>query len=158
MGLGVSGVCRLVVKSYLHSISCERENKWLDEADYTVDTALIPRGGHRRRKSMEPKMLANMNGNLVAAETPAKDMSPTKEFLTFDTPASRRDTFVLDQQRPLRRSLRPTMNISSPHCRLQRRTISARERSWCSKRVHRSRHKSCYFPFLDALKISLMKG
>lgn len=100
MGLGVSGVCRLAVKSYLHSISCERENKWLDEADYTVDTALIPRGGHRRRKSMEPKMLANLNGNLVAAGTPAKEMSPTKEFLTFDTPASRRDTFVLDQQRP----------------------------------------------------------
>jgi len=50
---------------------------------------------------MEPRALANLNGNLVpadSAETPAKcaDLSPTKEFLTFDTPASRRETFVID--------------------------------------------------------------
>ena len=48
-------------------------------------------------------MLANMNGNLVPAETPAKqysEISPTKEFLTFSTPASRRDTFVLEQPVP----------------------------------------------------------
>lgn len=85
-------------------VSCEREDKWLDEADYAVDTALIPRGGSRRRKSMEPRALANLNGNLVLAasssETPAKsataEISPTKEFLTFNTPASRRDTFVIE--------------------------------------------------------------
>ena len=80
--------------------SCEREGKWLDEVDYAVDTSLIPRGGHRRRKSMEPRMLANLNGNLVPLETPAKtpaaaETSPTKEFLTFSTPASRRDSFML---------------------------------------------------------------
>ena len=50
---------------------------------------------------MEPRALANMNGNLLPAsssETPAKavDVSPTKEFLTFDTPASRRETFIID--------------------------------------------------------------
>lgn len=82
--------------------SCEHQDTWLDEADYAIDTSLIPRGGSRRRKSMEPRALANMNGNLVPAstvETPAKpvDISPTKEFLTFDTPASRRDTFVIDR-------------------------------------------------------------
>ena len=65
---------------------------------------MIPRGGSRRRKSMEPRALANLNGNLVPAgvgETPAKpvDMSPTKEFLTFDTPASQRDTFIIDPTR-----------------------------------------------------------
>ena len=67
-----------------------------------MDTTLVPRGGHRRRKSMEPRALANLGGNLVPAtsETPAKipNLSPTKEFLTFNTPASRRDTFVLDPQ------------------------------------------------------------
>ena len=68
---------------------------------------MVPRGGARRRKSMEPRALANMNGNLVPAgiETPAKvfpadEISPTKEFLTFDTPASRRDTFVIERQTP----------------------------------------------------------
>jgi len=85
----------------LTSNSCEREDRWLDEADYAIDTSLVPRGGSRRRKSMEPRALANLNGNLVpadSAETPAKcaHLSPTKEFLTFDTPASRRETFVID--------------------------------------------------------------
>jgi hypothetical protein len=73
--------------------SCERENKWLDEASYAVDTALVPRGGHRRRKSMEPKALAKLNGTLVPSlsTTPARNanMSPTREFLSFpDTPAT----------------------------------------------------------------------
>lgn len=89
------------MQQLLTCASCEREDKWLDEADYTVDTSLVPRGGSRRRKSMEPRALANLNGNLVPAsntETPAKlsDISPTKEFLTFDTPASRRKTFVIE--------------------------------------------------------------
>lgn len=52
--------------------SCERENEWLDEAPYYVDTSLVPRGGARRRKSMEPKALANLNGTLV---TPMKQTS-----------------------------------------------------------------------------------
>ncbi len=86
----------------LTSTSCEREDKWLDEADYAIDTSLVPRGGNRRRKSMEPRALANLNGNLVPAgttETPAKpvEISPTKEFLILNTPASRRETFVLDR-------------------------------------------------------------
>ena len=45
--------------------------------------------------------MANFNGNLVPAtnETTAKPaVSPTKEFLTFNTPASRRDTFIIEPQ------------------------------------------------------------
>lgn len=55
---------------------------------------------------MEPRALANLEGNLVLAgsETPAKDrptdVSPTKEFMTFDTPASRRETFMIEPQQP----------------------------------------------------------
>lgn len=48
-------------------------------------------------------MLANMNGNLVPAGTPAKEnveMSPTQEFLTFNTPASRRESFQLQPLAP----------------------------------------------------------
>lgn len=69
--------------------SCERENKWLEESEYAIDTSLIPRGGHRRRKSMEPRALANLNGSLVPSETPGKlafDLSPTKEFLNLSSP------------------------------------------------------------------------
>lgn len=51
-----------------NEISCERENAWLDEAQYAVDTSLMPRGGSRRRKSMEPRALINMNGSLSAAK------------------------------------------------------------------------------------------
>lgn len=88
--------------SLTHYCSCEREDKWLDEADYAVDTSIVPRGGSRRRKSMEPRALANLNGSLVPAETPVKqppsEIAPTREFLTFDTPMSRRETFELKQQ------------------------------------------------------------
>ncbi|KAI1475675.1 hypothetical protein F4774DRAFT_428712 [Daldinia eschscholtzii] len=51
-------------------LDCERENEWLDEAPYYIDTSLVPRGGRNRRKSMEPKALANLNGTLV---TPMKN-------------------------------------------------------------------------------------
>lgn len=70
-------------------LDCERENKWLDESAYSVDTGMVPRGGHRRRKSMEPRALAKMNGEMVSSMTPNRNMSPTKEFLHFpDTPAT----------------------------------------------------------------------
>lgn len=50
---------------------------------------MVPRGGHRRRKSMEPRALAKMNGEMVSSMTPNRNMSPTKEFLHFpDTPAT----------------------------------------------------------------------
>ncbi|KAL8703219.1 MAG: hypothetical protein Q9201_003605 [Fulgogasparrea decipioides] len=86
-------------------LDCEREDKWLNEADYAVDPSIIPRGGSRRRKSMEPRVLANFNGNLVPAETPLKapvvEVSPTKEFLTFDTPVCRRETFEIPNRTPV---------------------------------------------------------
>ena len=100
-------------------LSCEREQKWLDEAGYAVDISAIPRGGHRRRKSMEPRALANINGNLVPCDSPpAKEVaaartnfSPTKEFLTFSSPASRRDTFIISPTTPQQQQQqRRTMN------------------------------------------------
>lgn len=53
---------------------------------------------------MEPRALANLAGNLVPASTekdekPVKDpISPTTEFLTFKTPLSRRETFIIQPQ------------------------------------------------------------
>ncbi|KAL2165390.1 hypothetical protein VTH06DRAFT_688 [Thermothelomyces fergusii] len=46
-------------------LDCERENQWLDESPYYVDTSIVPRGGARRRKSMEPRSITNLNGILV---------------------------------------------------------------------------------------------
>lgn len=53
---------------------------------------LIPRGGARRRKSMEPKALANMNGTLVPNSAPR---NPAREYQTAPTtpaPGNRRDS------------------------------------------------------------------
>ncbi|KAH8197302.1 hypothetical protein TruAng_008546 [Truncatella angustata] len=61
------GVVQCVGVSWV--LDCERENEWLEESAYYIDTSLVPRGGARRRKSMEPKALANHNGTLV---TPMK--------------------------------------------------------------------------------------
>lgn len=55
-------------------LDCERENKWLDETDYAVDSTIIPRGGAKRRKSMEPRALSNVNGTLVSSSTAAATM------------------------------------------------------------------------------------
>jgi hypothetical protein len=66
----------------------------MDESAYAVDTTMVPRGGHRRRKSMEPRALANLNGTLIPSlsTTPARNqnLSPTKEFLNLDTPVTSR--------------------------------------------------------------------
>ncbi|KAJ8126314.1 hypothetical protein O1611_g7323 [Lasiodiplodia mahajangana] len=74
-------------------LDCEKENRWLHEKDYRVDTSLVPRGGQNRRKSMEPKAIANMNGTLV---TPMKvNPGPSREPQTLpNNYMSRRDTAI----------------------------------------------------------------
>ncbi|PWY93491.1 hypothetical protein BO94DRAFT_532429, partial [Aspergillus sclerotioniger CBS 115572] len=82
-------------------LDCERENKWLDESHYEVDLSIIPRGGAKRRKSMEPRALSNINGTLVKAEPatnrrrsvlPPKDTSSTAAITARDTTPSSRDS------------------------------------------------------------------
>jgi hypothetical protein len=77
--------------------SCERENQWLDEAPYYIDTTMTPRGGARRRKSMEPRAIANLNGMLVP--TPARSVSHgsgiKEKKSTHSTPASGRRSSAL---------------------------------------------------------------
>ncbi|RAL16011.1 uncharacterized protein BO97DRAFT_440591 [Aspergillus homomorphus CBS 101889] len=58
-------------------LDCERENKWLDETPYAVDSSIIPRGGAKRRKSMEPRALSNVNGTLVKAPATATTNTTT---------------------------------------------------------------------------------
>ncbi|RDA95512.1 hypothetical protein CP533_5476 [Ophiocordyceps camponoti-saundersi (nom. inval.)] len=69
------GLVRCVGANWI--LDCERQGQRLDEAPYIVDTSLVPRGGARRRKSMEPKALAKLNDSSVATAT---------------TPANRRDS------------------------------------------------------------------
>jgi len=82
-------------------LDCERENEWLDEAPYYIDTTLIPRGGGRRRKSMEPKALTNMNGTLVdsnsksrksqGAQTPNTSYNRRQSAVWMHTPSDQGD-------------------------------------------------------------------
>lgn len=63
--------------TFTNRYSCERMDQWLDESPYSIDTAVVPRGGNRRRKSMEPRALANMNGTLVSTPGRASSKEPT---------------------------------------------------------------------------------
>lgn len=76
----------------MHPDSCERENEWLDEREYYIDTSLIPRGGARRRKSMEPKALASLNGTLVPNSAARDAAQESQTAPTTPAPANRRDS------------------------------------------------------------------
>ncbi|KAF4450767.1 hypothetical protein F53441_6210 [Fusarium austroafricanum] len=79
-----NGIVQCVGVSWV--LDCERENDWVEEGPYKIDTSNVPRGGARRRKSMEPKALANMNGTLVTS--PNKGDSRTAPT----TPLRRRES------------------------------------------------------------------
>ncbi|KAH8169071.1 hypothetical protein LIA77_11197 [Sarocladium implicatum] len=72
-------------------LDCERENQWLEEGPYYIDRSFVPRGGARRRKSMEPKTLANMNGTLVNSDND-KTVSASDSQSTPKTPSNRRQS------------------------------------------------------------------
>ncbi|KAI1621396.1 hypothetical protein EDD37DRAFT_668204 [Exophiala viscosa] len=57
-------------------LDCYREQKWVDETSYAVDASILPRGGSRRRKSMEPRTLVNENGLLSATKHRARMSLP----------------------------------------------------------------------------------
>ncbi|KAH0597973.1 hypothetical protein MHUMG1_04345 [Metarhizium humberi] len=77
-----NGVVHCVGVSWV--LDCERENEWLEESPYYIDTTFIPRGGARRRKSMEPKAIANLNGTIISGTN-----NPPK---TPNTPRNRRES------------------------------------------------------------------
>lgn len=63
-------------------LDCVREGQWLDESAYAVDSSIMPRGGSRRRKSMEPRMLINENGLLSASRENRRSLSAEYAALT----------------------------------------------------------------------------
>jgi hypothetical protein len=62
---------------------CERNGTRMDEqADiYTVDLDEVPRGGRRRRKSMEPAALRNVDGNIVHSNNSSANSSANRKSL-----------------------------------------------------------------------------
>ncbi|KAK4195822.1 hypothetical protein QBC40DRAFT_352232 [Triangularia verruculosa] len=94
------GVVQCVGVSWV--LDCERENQWLDESPYAIDTKIVPRGGARRRKSMEPRAMSNMNGTLIpvpvkgnasSTSTPTNSSSARSSNPTAPTtPASNRSS------------------------------------------------------------------
>ncbi|KAK4147831.1 uncharacterized protein C8A04DRAFT_8718 [Dichotomopilus funicola] len=66
------GVVQCVGVSWV--LDCERDNEWLDEAPYSIDTSLAPRSKKsHRRKTMEPRAMANQHsGGLVPSPSPGR--------------------------------------------------------------------------------------
>ncbi|KAI1171779.1 hypothetical protein F4777DRAFT_590983 [Nemania sp. FL0916] len=88
-----NGAIRCVGVNWI--LDCQIENRWVDEKDYRVDTSVVPRGGQNRRKSMEPKAIANLNGTLV---TPAKPAMASREPQTVPgNYMSRRDSTLWER-------------------------------------------------------------
>ena len=76
---------------------CEADGKRVAEADeaYAVDVAEVPRGGRRRRKSMEPSTLVNLAGNIVRDRKNSLSRSSLgRSPLKFDSPAKKPEVAV----------------------------------------------------------------
>ncbi|PTB65932.1 hypothetical protein BBK36DRAFT_1120619 [Trichoderma citrinoviride] len=82
------GVVQCVGVSWV--LDCERDNKWLDEAPYNIDTSNVPRGGARRRKSMEPKSISNKDGS--ADSSSSKGRRESAPGSTAKTPNRRQSS------------------------------------------------------------------
>ncbi|KAH0291736.1 hypothetical protein M436DRAFT_43704 [Aureobasidium namibiae CBS 147.97] len=63
---------------------CERNGTRMDEQSdiYTVDLDEVPRGGRRRRKSMEPAALRNVDGNIVHSNTSSANSSANRKSVS----------------------------------------------------------------------------
>ncbi|KAH7321400.1 hypothetical protein B0I35DRAFT_511092 [Stachybotrys elegans] len=85
-----NGVVHCVGVSWV--LDCERENKWLDEAAYYIDTHQMPRSVGCRRKSMEPTALAKQSGGPLFV-SPVKGKKSARDVQSApNTPMNRRDS------------------------------------------------------------------
>ncbi|KAL7897041.1 hypothetical protein HDV63DRAFT_379753 [Trichoderma sp. SZMC 28014] len=85
-----NGVVQCVGVSWV--LDCERDNKWLDELPYHIDTSYVPRGGARRRKSMEPKTVSNQNGSAVSGSPKGRRESAPPASSSPKTPNRRQSS------------------------------------------------------------------
>ncbi|EGD89281.1 hypothetical protein H112_02896 [Trichophyton rubrum D6] len=90
-------------------LDCERENRWVDEANYAVDISMIPRGGNKRRKSMEPKVLSNQHGTLSVSDSCTSPGSSRRSVADGETLQELRRLSPIPKLHPSRRdSIGPT--------------------------------------------------
>lgn len=101
-------------------LDCEREGKWLDETAYEVDSTIMPRGGSRRRKSMEPKMLINANGLPSAKRDGRRSISAEYAGLTkemrldlINTPVRGREDLMRAEQANFEADLEDSIVINA---------------------------------------------
>ncbi|KAH6634179.1 hypothetical protein B0J18DRAFT_415483 [Chaetomium sp. MPI-SDFR-AT-0129] len=82
------GVVQCVGVSWV--LDCERDNEWLDEAPYSIDTSLVPRSKKsHRRKTMEPRAIANQHsGGLVPSPSPSRKSTGGGSQTAPTTPAN----------------------------------------------------------------------
>jgi len=76
---------------------CDTEGNRMDETDeaYAVDVAEVPRGGKRRRKSMEPTALMNVHGNVVEDRNNSLGRNSLgRSPLKFRTPAKKAEVTI----------------------------------------------------------------
>lgn len=85
-----NGVVQCVGVSWV--LDCERDNEWLDESPYHIDTSYVPRGGARRRKSMEPKTVSNQNGSAVSGSPKGRRESAPPSSSSPKTPNRRQSS------------------------------------------------------------------
>ncbi|KAK3674927.1 hypothetical protein LTR78_005271 [Recurvomyces mirabilis] len=82
---------------------CDTESKRVEESDeaYVVDVTEVPRGGQRRRKSMEPSALINLGGNIVRDRKSSIGRSSLgRTPLKFDSPAKQPEMDVTSVTTP----------------------------------------------------------
>ncbi|KAF3480877.1 uncharacterized protein GIQ15_06224 [Arthroderma uncinatum] len=84
-------------------LDCERENRWVDEANYAVDIGMIPRGGNKRRKSMEPRALSNQNGTLATLDSSTSSTSSRRSGADVETLQELRRLSPIPHLQPSRR-------------------------------------------------------
>ena len=72
---------------------CDTEGAHVDESmeEYLVDVSEVPRGGKRRRKSMEPSALLNLGGNIVRDRKSSfgRNRSISRSPFKVDSPAKK---------------------------------------------------------------------
>ncbi|KLJ08547.1 hypothetical protein EMPG_16022 [Blastomyces silverae] len=118
-------------------LDCERKGKWLDEINYGVDVSLVPRGGQKRRKSMEPRALSNMNGSIIKLDSStssnsgkrngAADRETFQELMRVSPtpPSSRRETREWDSPEPQQQQQQQHFAIQSTPTNPSRSTAAS---------------------------------
>ncbi|KAI9815424.1 MAG: hypothetical protein M1826_002054 [Phylliscum demangeonii] len=93
--------------------SCHDHQAWLHEAAYAVDPSLVPRGGQRRRRSMEPRALSLTTASSTAAEVVPR-RAPTPGLMASPFPGSMASPSPGSMASPSPGSMAPPSPVLAP--------------------------------------------